>query len=164
MTNLKTLQKAKLFTLCLLAFAGLNYVLHPVNYPYGLLDMIALVPCQVGAILFSVFGNFFAYLGGPLLQLAIPASLSAYLFTQGKPFLASLGLFWLAQNFFNISFYARDARKLELDVPSDSHIWHNLLSQLGLLQQDQMVGTLLYLFALFTLVAALTLGYVSSKR
>jgi hypothetical protein len=162
--NLKKFNKAKLFTLGILGVLGLNYCLHPIEYPYSLLDMIALGPSQLGVILFSVFGEFFSYFGGPLLQLSIPASTSAYLFSQGKPFFASLGLFWTAQNLFNIATYARDARALELDVPADYHIWHNILSRLELLQQDQIVGTLLYLCGIMMLLTALTLGCISSKR
>jgi hypothetical protein len=162
--KLKQFNKAKLVTLVIVGILGLNYCFHPIDYPYSLFDMIALAPSQIGVIIFALFGEFFSYFGGPLLQLSLPASVSAYLFTRGQPFFASLGLFWTAQNLFNIATYARDARSLQIDVPAEFHIWHNILGRLGLLQQDQIVGTLLYLCGIALLITALGLGYISSKR
>lgn len=94
-------------------------------------------------------------LGGTLMQLLMPALFVWYFTRQGDRHAATVALWWVAQNLWNISVYVRDARAQELPlVGGGEHDWNYLLGALGLLDQDQLIGglvrfagVLLYLWA-----------------
>jgi hypothetical protein len=148
-----------------MAALGLVYISQPQGQPLPLLNLINLIPNQLGHLVFSFFGGFTGYFGGPVVQVAFPLSLVFYLFTMGRPFASSLASFWTAQSLFEVARYARDARALTLTlVGGPDHVWHTLLSRLGLLDLDQFVGTLIYLTGVLTLFAALALGLFAARR
>ena len=132
---------------------GSNYsgesFLHLVNLPFH----------EAGHILFRVFGQFMATLGGSLTQLLVPLiCLSAFLFKTRDTFGASVSLWWLGENLIDLAPYINDARDLNLvllggvtgkDV-DDFHDWEFILRKLGWLEYDHalakishMTGTLL---------------------
>ena len=63
--------------------------------------------------MFSPFGEFMQFLGGTLFQLIMPAAFVGY-FLRRDRHAASVALWWIAQNLWNISVYIRDARAQEL--------------------------------------------------
>ena len=163
--NLETYDAPRLVTVGLMTAIGLYYVLQPSGYPYTLLNIVNLVPNLLGHLLFSLFGGFISYFGGPVVQVAFPLSLFFYCFQLRKPFLASLALFWTAQSLFDVALYARDARTFNINLLGGSdHVWHTLLYHLGLLQLDQFVGALLYLSAVLIFVLSVALGLRAAKQ
>jgi len=88
-------------------------------------------------------------LGGTLGQLLMPLIVMiAFIWQNHDNFGASIGLWWFAQSLMDVAPYANDARagKLMLlggvtgqDMPG-VHDWHNILSDLNLLQQDHRVA------------------------
>ncbi len=128
--------------------------MHNINLPFH----------EAGHIIFSPLGRFMQVLGGTLGQLLIPClCVGAFLLKNHDPFGASVGLWWVGQNFTDIAPYINDARALDLmllggvtgkDVDG-YHDWQHILGTLGWLEYDHILaklshglGTLLMLLAL----------------
>ncbi len=128
--------------------------MHNINLPFH----------EAGHIIFSPLGRFMQVLGGTLGQLLIPClCVGAFLLKNHDPFGASVGLWWVGQNFTDIAPYINDARALDLmllggvtgkDVDG-YHDWQHILGTLGWLEYDHTLaklshglGTLLMLLAL----------------
>jgi len=118
---------------------------------------IDLVFHEAGHVIFRLFGNFMAILGGSLLQLIIPLLVMlTFIFKHRDNFAASIGLWWLAQSMMDLVPYISDARAQEMwllggvqgkDIPG-IHDWNNILSRLGLLEYDQVLSTLVMLLSI----------------
>lgn len=100
------------------------------------LHNINLVFHEAGHWIFGFFGRFIRVFGGTLMQCLIPLIVMIQFLKQKDNFSASVGLWWLGQNFLDIAPYIYDAwdRKLILlggitgqDHPG-SHDWYYLLS------------------------------------
>ena len=121
-----------------------------------LLDSVDLAIHETGHLVFAPFGEFVGFLGGTLFQLIVPAVFVGYFWRRGDRHAATVPLWWVAQNFWNISVYVRDARAEELPlVGGGEHDWAYLLGRMGWLSHDQgivktfqAVGSLLYLLAI----------------
>lgn len=117
---------------------------------------INLVFHEAGHVIFRLFGDFMAILGGSLLQLLVPLLVMlTFIFKHRDNFGASIGLWWLAQSMMDLVPYISDARAQEMwllggvqgkDIPG-LHDWNNILSRLGLLEYDQVLSTLVMLLA-----------------
>lgn len=95
--------------------------LHRVNLPFH----------EYGHVMFSVFGQFWMYLGGSLLQVLLPlAPLLYFMVWQRDNFAASLMLWWSGQNLLDVAPYIADAPVRVLPLlahDADAHDWWNLL-------------------------------------
>lgn len=121
----------------------LNSFMHNVNLPIH----------EAGHIVFGIFGWFIGVLGGSLMQLLIPlAFVLVFLLKYKNYFGSSVTLWWLAQNFMDISPYIDDARAQRLlllggvtgnDVPG-YHDWNNILGHLGWLEHDHLIARISY--------------------
>jgi len=150
-----------LLTAALTAY-GLYYLAVPDHY--GLMDHVDLAIHEAGHIVFGPFGEFVGYLGGTLLQLLFPAAFVWYFWRQGDRHAATVAAWWVAQNCWNISVYVKDARVQELPlVGGGEHDWTYLLEQLGLLEQDQAVGTAVRIAGTLIFVYAMLRGYVYAR-
>lgn len=136
--------------------AGESFM-HNINLPFH----------EAGHIIFSPFGRFMQVLGGTLGQLLIPClCIGAFLLKNHDHFGASVGLWWLGQNFMDIAPYINDARALDLillggvtgkDVDG-YHDWQNILGTLGWLEYDHILAKLSHGFGAFLMVLALAWG------
>lgn len=123
----------------LLAIYGFVILRHP--YEGSLMDNVDLPIHETGHLLFSPFGEFMQFLGGTLFQVIMPAVFVAYFVRRKDLHSASVALWWVAQNFWNISIYVRDARNQDLDlVGGGEHDWAYLLGELGWLKLDQQLA------------------------
>ena len=132
----------------------------------SLMDSIDLPIHETGHLVFSPFGDFMQFLGGTLFQVIVPCVFVGYFLMRGDRHSASVTLWWVAQNFWNISVYVKDARNQDLElVGGGEHDWAYILGHMGWLKQDQIiahrvwvVGVILYVVAiaggLFALNAA----------
>ena len=124
---------------------------------YRLLDSVDLAIHETGHLVFGPFGEFIGAFGGTLFQIIVPTVFVVYFVRQGDRHAASVMLWWVAQNFWNISVYVRDARAQLLPlVGGGEHDWAYLLWQLGLLEHDQgigravhAIGVLLFVFSVW---------------
>lgn len=146
-----------LLTAALTAY-GLYYLVVPDHY--GLIDHVDLAIHETGHLVFGPFGEFVGYLGGTLMQLLVPATFAWYFLRRGDRHAATVAVWWIAQNCWNISVYVKDARAQELPlVGGGEHDWAYLLEHVGLLEHDQAVGTLVRLIGMFVFAYAMLRGY-----
>ncbi len=114
---------------------------------FTFIDYINLLIHEGGHGVFKIFGKFIYTLGGTLMQLIIPSMFIIYYWIKKKIFVTQIFLVWLGENLMNISVYAEDARVQKLPLLGGNKVYHDwtwLLSQTGMLEQDQLVGKIFY--------------------
>jgi hypothetical protein len=92
-----------------LALYGLRLLVHPETG--SLMDSVDLPIHETGHLVFAPFGEFLQFLGGTLFQLIMPSAFIVYFARRRDAHAASVALWWVAQNFWNISVYIADARR-----------------------------------------------------
>jgi hypothetical protein len=103
------------------------------------MDWINLPFHEAGHLFLAPFGHLLYFLGGTLMQLFVPALLTAYFLFRRSPFSASACFWWLGENLLNISVYMADARELRLElVGGREHDWNEIFYQLGWLGQESV--------------------------
>jgi hypothetical protein len=120
------------------------------------LDSLDLTIHETGHLVFGFAGETLMLLGGTLFQLAVPAAFVVALWRAGDRHGATVPLWWMGQNCWNISVYVRDARTQELPlVGGGEHDWAILLAEWDWLSRDQaladavhLLGVVLYVFAI----------------
>ena len=128
------------------------------------LDRVDLVIHEAGHLLFSWFGESVQVLGGTLGQLFVPAAFTVYFFFRKEYFSSAVTLFWVGQNFFNISVYIKDAQAMALPLVSVGggqdtiHDWNYLLTAVGLLRWDHVIGNIVYFLGVLVVAAAVIAG------
>ena len=149
----QTERNARLLLTGALALYGLPCLMRP--EAGRMLDAVDVAIHETGHLVFGPFGDFLGALGGTLFQLALPAAFAVYFWRRADRHAASVALWWVAQNCWNISVYVRDARTQLLPlVGGGEHDWAYLLGQLGWLQHDRalaldvwLAGVAIYLYA-----------------
>ena len=132
---------------------------------YRWLDSLDLAIHETGHLVFAFGGEFLTLLGGTLFQLIVPAALVAALWRQGDRHGATVPLWWLGQNCWNISVYVRDARAQELPlVGGGEHDWALMLAELDWLQRDQTIGGWVFLAGVLLYGAAIVIGWRAATR
>jgi hypothetical protein len=94
------------------------------------------------------------------MQLLMPALFVWYFRRHGDRHAATVALWWVAQNLWNISVYVKDARAEELPLlGGGEHDWAYLLDRLGLLEQDQLIGGAVHLIGVLVFVWSCLRGW-----
>lgn len=105
---------------------------------------INLVFHEAGHVIFSPLGRTMTILGGTLMQLGVPLAVAISFHKRRDAAGFAVGGFWLFENFVDVSVYIADARALALPLinnnSSETHDWHNLLGDWGLLGQDTAIA------------------------
>jgi hypothetical protein len=120
-----------------------------------LLDSVDLAIHETGHLIFAPFGEFLGFFGGTAFQIAMPTAFVVYFWRRGDRHAATVALWWVAQNFWNVSVYIADARAQALPlVGGGEHDWAYLLGNLGWLEHDgaialdaRLIGAAIYLYA-----------------
>lgn len=124
------------------------------------MDNADLLIHEAGHFFFGFFGQFIRVAGGTLMQILLPSLLVWHFMVHGYRTGAQIALFWLGQNFLNISVYAADARARLLPLLGGNrsgHDWHYLLGQTGILEHDVLVGYVFVGLAIVTFATLLVL-------
>jgi hypothetical protein len=129
----------------------------------SIFDGLNLVVHEAGHMFFFWFGEFLGMAGGTIFELAIPILVGIAFFRQKDFFGIAVVLFWLGTALFHVGIYAADARSQLLGLVSMGagepvHDWHYLLSRLGLLEQDRLLGNLLRILGTLSMATALAWG------
>jgi hypothetical protein len=128
---------------------------------YGWLDSLDLAIHEAGHPLFGVFGEFIGFAGGTLMQLLVPAVFFGYFWRRGDRHAATVMLWWIAQNFWNISPYIADARTEELPlVGGGEHDWAYLLGRLGLLRHDRAIAGAVHFAGVMLFIGSCLWGWI----
>ncbi len=125
---------------------------------FHLVDALDLPIHETGHLVFAWGGDVLTALGGTLFQLAMPMAFVIYFWHRGDRHAASIPLWWVGQNCWNIARYAADAQAMELPlVGGGEHDWNYLLSEWGALTRDaqiardiRFVGVVIALAAIWT--------------
>jgi len=117
-----------------------------------LVDYVNLLIHEGGHGILGIFGvRYLHALGGTIMQLLIPVMFVVYYYLHSKKIPTQIFLVWLGQNIINVSIYAADARAQKLPLLGGNkvyHDWNYLLSEIGLLEYDNLVGLTFYLLAI----------------
>jgi hypothetical protein len=153
--SMDTNRAGRLGITALLAIYGFRMLVHP--DAGSLMDSVDLPIHETGHLVFAAFGEVMQFLGGTLFQLIVPAVFAGYFFVKRRDAHAGFTcLWWVAQNFWNISVYVADARSELLPlVGGGEHDWAFLLGRFGWLNKDHViahnvwvVGVMLYVVAI----------------
>ena len=147
-------RRARLLITGALALYGLPCIMWPESG--RLLDAVDLAIHETGHLVFAPFGEFLGFLGGTLLQLALPVAFVVYFWRRSDRHAATVALWWVAQNCWNVSVYVRDARAQALPlVGGGEHDWAYILGRLGWLPYDhalaldlRVIGAAIYVYAI----------------
>ena len=132
---------------------------------YRWLDSLDLAIHETGHLVFAFGGETLTLLGGTLMQLIVPAAFVVALWRAGDRQGATVPLWWLGQNCWNISVYVRDARTQALPlVGGGEHDWALLLDQWGWLERDQALGGAIYLLGVLLYLTAVIGGWLLLVR
>jgi hypothetical protein len=137
-----------------LALYGFRLLLHP--DAGSLMDSVDLPIHETGHLVFAPFGEFMQFLGGTLFQLIMPAAFVVYFMRRRDRHAASVALWWVAQNFWNVSVYVADARTEALPlVGGGEHDWAYLLGRLGWLPRDHIIAHDVWVLGVLAYVVAI---------
>ena len=126
------------------------------------LDGLDLAIHEAGHLVFAFGGETLTFLGGTLMQLLVPVVFLVAFWRQGDRHGATVPLWWLGQNCWNIARYVRDARAQELPlVGGGEHDWAFLLDHWGVLERDQAIGRMVYLAGMLCYLAAVVGGWLA---
>jgi hypothetical protein len=137
------------------------------NAIMSFLHGVNLIFHEAGHTIFSPFGQFLHILGGSLNQILIPAIISGYFFFTCQRYAAAVALCWVAENFWDVSIYVKDAQERSLPLLGGEavlHDWHFLLLDLRLLPYDQVVGNGVYAMGSLLYLAAIAIGIYYSRK
>ncbi len=110
------------------------------------IDHINLAFHEGGHVLLFFMPKFMMVLGGTVFQLALPAACAVHFWKQGSVLGSWAMVWWVGENFLNISRYIADARRQVLPlVGSGEHDWTYLLGEVGLLSNNVGVAQLVFL-------------------
>ncbi|HEY2378025.1 MAG TPA: hypothetical protein VGH98_18770 [Gemmatimonadaceae bacterium] len=148
---------ARLGFTVVLALYAIPLMRHPESGSF--LDSLDLAIHETGHLVFGPLGEVIGFAGGTLFQLIVPATFLWYFAKRGDRHAATVPLWWLAQNLWNISVYVRDARTQELPlVGGGEHDWAYLLGRFGLLAHDQGIGRGVWALGTIVYIAAVVGG------
>lgn len=122
------------------------------------LDYINLLIHEGGHGIFSVFGEFVHALGGTLMQIIIPSMFIVYYIWKKYRVSLQIALVYLAQNLMNISVYVSDARAKKLPLLGGNKVYHDwayILGELNLLDNDILIGEIIFFFSVLVLLISL---------
>jgi len=117
---------------------------------------------------FSPFGEIIQFAGGTLFQLIVPCTFLVY-FLRFAPrrdeFAASVALWWVAVNLWNIAVYMADARTQELPlVGGGEHDWAYLFGRAGWLAHDTQIARGVHALGALLFIGAVAWGVLAVRR
>jgi hypothetical protein len=153
----------RLILTVLLALYAIPLARHPEGGSF--LDGVDLAIHETGHLVFGFFGEVIQFAGGTLFQLIVPAAFVFYFVRRRDHHAATVPLWWIAQNLWNISVYVRDARTQELPlVGGGEHDWAFLLGHFHVLAHDQGIGRGVHAFGTLVCLIAIASGIVFSLQ
>lgn len=155
--------KINYLKLFLILFIGLYFFYYAFTpEQWNLIDNVNLLIHEAGHFLLSSTNQTLYIAGGSFLQLLIPSLFAGYFFFRKEVFSGSIVLFWVGQNFLNVSAYAGDAVKMNLPLLGGNenviHDWNFLLTHFGILEYTNEISLVLKTIGLVFFALAVFLG------
>ena len=140
-----------------LAVYGVALLAAPVAW--SIIDNINLPVHETGHLLFAPLGGTFQLLGGTLLQLLLPLAFAAYFTAHHDEHAASIGIWWVGQNFMNISSNMADAQPMSLSLVSGGdRDWNILFAEWGVASHATQYAQLAHGFGFLVMLVATVWG------
>ena len=153
-------RNARIALTLILAAYGFVLLLDPTVF--RLIDNVDLAIHEAGHVFFGPFGEFIGFLGGTLMQLIVPVTFLGYFLYRRDQYAASVLLWWVGQNLWNISVYIKDARSMELPlVGGGVHDWRVILGEMGHLPRDQEIGQTVYVVGVLCYLGSIGWGIMT---
>lgn len=127
------------------------------NTWWSFLDTANLVFHEAGHTLFYLFGQFISIFAGSFVQILIPVLFFCYFYFLKQYYSSAIILFWVGQNFINVSRYVSDAIEMNLELLGGEgviHDWNYLLSELNILYLTPILGKTLFFLGVFLIFFA----------
>lgn len=143
----------KLLVGIMLVWSALAQIL--THQTWWFIQNVNLIFHEAGHVLFMFFGRTLQILGGSLLEIFIPLSITLYFRATRQLFSAAVTSWWLATAFLSVSIYASDAEERLLPLITrdvSTHDWYNLLLHFGILHYDDVIGYLFWCLSLLSVV------------
>ena len=115
------------------------------------IDSANLIVHEGGHLLFGWFGPTLGIWGGTLLQWLVPLLLASYFFIQRQRTGFVFAMFFFFENWLYTAVYMADARAMALPLVTTGdpdfveHDWHTIFSNLGVLQYDTRIASVIAL-------------------
>ena len=152
---------ARLGLTAILAIYGFRMLAHP--DAGWLMDSVDLPIHETGHLVFAAFGEVMQFLGGTLFQIIVPAVFTGHFVKRGDKHAAFSCLWWVAQNFWNVSVYIADARSEALPlVGGGEHDWNFLLGRFGWLNKDHVIAHDVWVVGVMIFVVAIGGGLLAA--
>jgi hypothetical protein len=137
------------------------------DFVMGFLHNVNLIFHEAGHLLLILFGQFIHLLGGSLMQIALPGGLCYYFFKTKQRYASTIALWWVGQNFLDVSIYIKDAQEQSLPLiggEASLHDWHHILLDLRLLAFDDFIGNLAYTIGILIYGVAIVAGVYYAQK
>lgn len=148
----------------ILVIWGLFMIIEPIEKGWcTFLHNINLPIHETGHLVFMVFGRFIYFMGGSIFQILLPAIFAAvFLISKRDAFAAAVMLWWMGQNFLDVSSYINDARAMSANlVGGNIHDWNWLLAHIGMLHQDRQIAAAVFAMgAVIMILSVLWSGWI----
>ena len=132
---------------------------------YHFLDDVDLAIHETGHWVFAWGGDVITALGGTLFQLIVPLAFAGYFARKRDWHAATVPLWWVGQNGWNIARYVADARAQELPlVGGGEHDWAFLLAEWDLLPRDLAIANAVRIVAFGLMVGSAVGGWWIIRR
>jgi hypothetical protein len=142
-----------------LALYGAYLAFHP--HHVSPVDSLDLPIREAGHPLVSICGEFIGFAGGTLMQLFLLAVFLGHFWRRRDRHAATVMLWWIAQNLWNISRCIADARTQDRPlVGGGEHDWAYLLGELGLLRQDHAIADGVHFVGAILFIASCLWGWI----
>ena len=99
--------------------------------PWIGLNWVDLLFHEAGHWIFALFGQMMQFLGGSIMQLAVPAIILVSFIKQQQWLGVAFGLFWQGESLINLSYYVKDARAQLLPLIGGEHDWAWILGHVS---------------------------------
>ena len=159
-TNASRYARAALTTVLLLY--GIALLREP---GFAMIDNVNLPIHETGHLVFSPFGEFVEALGGSLFQVVFPAIFLFYFLRRGDRHSASVALWWVAENLWNVAIYIADAQEQALPlVGGGEHDWAYLLAEMDVLRRDDQIAGMVRHVGILIFAVSIVWGYRTALR
>jgi len=163
--------KTILFAILLIVVAGLTFYLATdyrdaagrsgVPFAIWLIDLLLLFIHEAGHFLFGIFGRFFHFLGGTLLQILLPV-VTAIVFAKGSIRSLPFTLYLCGHSMVNASVYIGDApyKKLKLVSSGAIHDWNWIFTRLDMMEYAESIASIVNVLGIFTCIIGIVSGFI----
>ncbi len=135
------------------------------SYDYHFIDNANFLFHEAGHIILGFFGQTIHFLGGTILQLAIPAFIVVYFLREMKIFDAAVRGIWLGESLMYTAVYIGDAKIMSLDLAGGGiHDFNWLFTRWGLLDKAESMGSTLHIIASVIVIASLIIVWKSAHK